>query len=193
MAITNRNRLLEKYVQVVREDGLNTNKNVNIGVAGATSSATLSVGSGGINTTGPIAGLDPIVTVTGNVTLTAAQSNSTVVLNVASGATVTLPSDAAGITYNFAVGTTVTSNSYKVIIGSTSSYFTGGINVPVAAGTAKVFYGDGSSLLSINLNGSTTGGLQGGYFTVTCLKAGLWVAQGSVEGSGTVATPFASS
>lgn len=44
MAISNRNRLLEKYVQVVRMDGLNTNKNVNIGINGAT--PTLSVAGG---------------------------------------------------------------------------------------------------------------------------------------------------
>ena len=41
MAITNRNRLLEKYVQVVRMDGLNTNKNVNIGINGSTASLSL--------------------------------------------------------------------------------------------------------------------------------------------------------
>lgn len=35
-SLTNKNRLLEKYTQVVREDGLNTNKNVNIGINGAT-------------------------------------------------------------------------------------------------------------------------------------------------------------
>lgn len=35
-SLTNKNRLLEKYVQVVREDGLNTNKNVNIGINGST-------------------------------------------------------------------------------------------------------------------------------------------------------------
>lgn len=35
-SLSNRNRLLEKYVQVVREDGLNTNKNVNIGINGST-------------------------------------------------------------------------------------------------------------------------------------------------------------
>ena len=54
MAIINKNRLVEKYLQVVRMDGLNTNKNVNIGVAAGGSTATLSVGSGGINTTGSI-------------------------------------------------------------------------------------------------------------------------------------------
>jgi hypothetical protein len=34
--LTNKSRLLEKYSQVVREDGLNTNKNVNIGINGGT-------------------------------------------------------------------------------------------------------------------------------------------------------------
>jgi hypothetical protein len=52
MAVSNRNRLLEKYVEVVRMDGLNTNKNVNIGTATPVSAATLSVGTGGITTTG---------------------------------------------------------------------------------------------------------------------------------------------
>lgn len=41
MAISNRNRLLEKYVQVVRMDGLNTNKNVNVGINGATPSLSV--------------------------------------------------------------------------------------------------------------------------------------------------------
>jgi len=54
MAITNKNRLLEKYSQVVRMDGLNTNKNVNVGIAAGGSTATLSVGAGGISTTGPL-------------------------------------------------------------------------------------------------------------------------------------------
>ena len=49
------NRLLEKYVQVVREDGINTLKSVTIGTKGAASTATLTVGSGGINTTGTLA------------------------------------------------------------------------------------------------------------------------------------------
>jgi hypothetical protein len=35
-SLSNRSRLLEKYSQVVREDGLNTNQNVNIGINGAT-------------------------------------------------------------------------------------------------------------------------------------------------------------
>lgn len=41
-SLPNRARLLEKYTQVVREDGLNTNKNVNIGINGVTASLWVS-------------------------------------------------------------------------------------------------------------------------------------------------------
>ena len=53
------NRLLEKYVQVVREDGLQTNKNVTFGVNGSTPTVTFS---------GP-AVHNGAVTLAGNVTL----------------------------------------------------------------------------------------------------------------------------
>lgn len=64
MAVTNRNRLLEKYSEVVRQDGLNTNKNVNIGVAAGGSTATLSVGSGGISSTGALTPSGGVASVT---------------------------------------------------------------------------------------------------------------------------------
>lgn len=150
--------------------------------------------NGSINATGTVNALTAIVDVTtATATLTSTQSGSAILLDRAAGSTITLPADAVGLTYTFVVATTVTSTSYKVIIATASSFFTGAINVPVAAGTAKLFYGDGSTLLSVNLNGTTTGGLQGGWFTVTCLKSGLWLAEGDIEGSGTVATPFATS
>lgn len=58
-SLSNKNRLLEKYVQVVREDGLNTNKNVNIGINGNSAalwvSGAASVG-GALNVTGAMSG-----------------------------------------------------------------------------------------------------------------------------------------
>jgi hypothetical protein len=91
MAVTNRNRLLEKYVEVVRQDGLNTNKNVNIGTAGATSSATLSVGTGGISSNGPV------------------QQNHTTTAAINATATATAAQVATGyITSTSAAGTTIT-------------------------------------------------------------------------------------
>lgn len=53
----NKNRLLEKYVQVVREDGLQTNKNVNIGINGTSAALWVSgaISSGGaFSTTGSL-------------------------------------------------------------------------------------------------------------------------------------------
>src|SRR5260221_172789 len=73
------NRLLEKYVEVVRMDGINTLKSVTIGTKGAGSTASLTVGTGGINSTGPITGgvLVPVIQsalVGATVVLTTAQS-----------------------------------------------------------------------------------------------------------------------
>lgn len=131
MATTNRNRLLEKYVEVVRQDGLNTNKNVNIGVAGAGSSATLSVGNGGISTTGSITGgvLVPVVQsalVGATVVLTAAQSGGVFQNRSTSGSpSWTLPAPTNGVeltftTANTTAGFTITSAA-AVIHAKTSA------------------------------------------------------------------------
>lgn len=135
MAVSNRNRLLEKYIEVVRMDGLNTNKNVNIGTAGAGSSATLSVGSGGINSTGTItatggtSGLtSPVVQsalVGATVALTAAQSGGTFQNRSTSGSpSWTLPTCANGLEYTFTTANTTagfTVTGAQVIHAKTSA------------------------------------------------------------------------
>lgn len=56
-SLSNRSRLLEKFIPVVRQDGLNTNKNVNIGINSATAnlwvSGAATVG-GSLTTTGAL-------------------------------------------------------------------------------------------------------------------------------------------
>lgn len=140
MAVTNRNRLLEKYVQVVREDGLNTNKNVNIGVAAGGSTATLSVGTGGVNTTGSTttvgivntgttSGLtSPVVQsalVGATVVLTAAQSGGVFQNRSTSGSpSWTLPTCANGLEYTFTTANTTagfTVTGAQVIHAKTSA------------------------------------------------------------------------
>lgn len=135
MAVTNRNRLIEKFIQVVRMDGLNTNKNVNIGVAGAGSSATLSVGSGGINTTGPLSSTGGVVGVTSpvvqsalvgaTVVLTAAQTGGTFQNRSTSGSpSWTLPTCANGLQYTFTCANTTagfTVTGAQVIHAKTSA------------------------------------------------------------------------
>jgi hypothetical protein len=135
-----------------------------------------------------------VIDATADASLTAAESGSIVLLDKAAGVTLTLPAASAGLVFTFIVVTTVTSNAYKVITKTTASEFIQGyLGVPVAAGTQKLFFADGSSDVSVNLNGTTTGGLLGGRFTAECLTTGLWQVSGQVEGSGTVATPFATS
>ncbi len=142
MAVSNRNRLLEKFIQVVRMDGLNTNKNVNIGTAGAGSTATLSVGTGGINTTGSTTtvglvntgastGLtSPLVQsalVGATVVLTAAQSGGTFQNRSTSGSpSWTLPTCANGLEYTFTCANTTagfTVTGAQVIHAKTSARY----------------------------------------------------------------------
>ena len=136
MAIINKNRLLEKYSQVVRLDGLNTNKNVNIGVAAGGSTATLSVGSGGINTTGSITGAVLVPTVQSalvgaTVVLTAAQSGSVFQNRATSGTpSWTLPTNANGLEFTFTTasttaGFTVTGGTIKAKTSATGTAITG--------------------------------------------------------------------
>ena len=133
----------------------------------------------------------PVTTPTGNVTLTVAQSGGTFLFNSASGYTFTLPTATPGLTYQFVVTTSVTSNSDKVLTTG-SAYFVGGLTVQ-GGSSATVFFGNGTSHIDISQNGSTTGGLIGSIFTVTCLTAGVWTVEGQFNGSGTQATPFATS
>jgi hypothetical protein len=54
-------------------------------------------------------------------------------------------------------------------------------------------YAPGATNDFINLNGSTTGGIAGSYIQVTALSSAVYMVQGVVVGSGSVATPFADS
>lgn len=133
------------------------------------------------------------------VTLTSAQSGSTFLFDRAAGIVVTLPTPEVGLTYNFFVSTTITSNNAKVITSSASVFLVGTISysvldaTPGATGGPKFTSANGSTHVAITQNGSTTGGIQGTYFTVTCISSTLWMITGLVVASGTIATPFATS
>lgn len=116
--LTNKNRLLEKYSQVVREDGLNTNKNVNIGINGSTPTlwvagnttvgGTLGVTGAASFTVAPTGPqLSPVsksALVGATVVLTAAQSGQTFINDSTSGSpSWTLPAAANGLKYTFVV------------------------------------------------------------------------------------------
>lgn len=188
--------LIEKYIPAVRDQGgINTNLPVTLN----TSSSTLTVGgtltvTGNTTLSGTATVKFPVIDVTAStLTLTAAQTGSVVLLDRAAGTTITLPAPSVGLWYRFVVPTSVTSNSYKIITDAGTTFVLGQLDVTVSTGTAKLFFGDGATHVSINGNGTTTGGLAGSQFDLTCITSTLWNVEGTWNGSGTVATPFATS
>lgn len=93
-SLPNRNRLLEKYSEVVRMDGLNTNKNVNIGINGATPNlwvaGNISVG-GSMNGNMPMVH-GPLAAINATATATATQVSTGYITSTSAAATtITLP------------------------------------------------------------------------------------------------------
>lgn len=127
-------------------------------------------------------------------TLTAAQSGATVLFDRAAGIVYTLPAPVVGLTFTFVYTVTVTSNAYKVITNTGTVFLKGGVTVMNnGAASGESFGADGSTIVAFSSNGTTTGGIQGGAVVLTCLSSTLWAVSGSLTGSGTVATPFATS
>lgn len=126
----------------------------------------------------------------GNTTVTAAMSGSTLLFDTAAGITFTLPAPVVGLTYTFLVTTSVTSSNHKVITSAGSVLLQGAITS--ATTTASVFESViGSSNISVTMNGTTTGGLVGTNLEFKCLSATLWNVFGTNFTSSTTATAFA--
>jgi hypothetical protein len=95
-----------------------------------------------------------------------------------------------GISYTFVV--TTASTAVKVITAA-SNFLLGGVSMSDASSAASNYIANGTSTRSINLNGSTTGGIVGTYFTITAISATQWLIQGELITSGGQSTPFATS
>lgn len=136
-----------------------------------------------------------IVTVTANTTLTKEQSGALVLLGVASGATLTLPAPQEGMYFD--VGTTVTrtSNSYKIITDAATTFLVGAVMAGDAtiATSGDVFEADGTTIVAVTMDGDTKGGFIGTTLRFACISSTKWYVDGLVIGTGTMATPFATS
>lgn len=136
-----------------------------------------------------------VVSVTANTTLEADQSGALVLLAVASGATVTLPAPVVGM--KFTIGTTVTrtSNSYKIITDAATTFLVGAVMAGDAtiATSGDVFEANGTTIVAITIDGDTKGGFIGSTIELTCISATQWYVEGLLIGTGTMATPFATS
>lgn len=129
-------------------------------------------------------------------TLNANESGSVCLFDRAAGIVYTLPTaPAPGTNFTFFVSTTITSNAAKVITGAGTELLIGSlVNVDTDTSNAVAAWtGNGSSHVAVSMNGTTTGGIQGTTLKFTALSSTRWMVEGTVQGSGTVATPFATS
>lgn len=132
-------------------------------------------------------------------TLLANESGALCYFDRAAGIVYTLPSPVVGLTFEFIVSTTVTSNAHKIITSAGTVFLIGNVLQATAATTPsandgpKLFSGNGSSHVAVSTNGSTTGGILGGYYRFRCVSATLWIVDGIATTTGVSATPFANS
>ncbi len=128
------------------------------------------------------------------------QSGALIVNNALTGAIYTLPTPVPGMWFEFFTKLACTSNEYKVITKTIASEFIvgaltafeafadideSGTTYPSVVATVNV---------SINLDGTTTGGLPGDNFILTAVSSVLWlVSAGMNIQSGAIADPWSTS
>jgi hypothetical protein len=95
-----------------------------------------------------------------------------------------------GATYSFYIPAAAT--AIKVMTPA-SNFLIGSTILSTAAGASNLYTADGSATRSVNLNGTTTGGIAGSFFTIAGVSSGVYLVQGTLIGSGSLATPFANS
>ena len=130
-------------------------------------------------------------------TLNPNESGSIVLLDKADGIVITLPTaPVAGTFYEFMVSVTLTSNVYKVITGAGTELLVGQmLGCDTDTGNATLVWPSlvATSNIAISMNKTTTGGIKGDRFIMTCLNATTWQVTGHTNNNGIVATPFATS
>lgn len=127
-------------------------------------------------------------------TLLPAESGLTALFDTASGVVYTLPAPVVGREFEFFANVTVTSNSYKIITNSASVFLIGEVFTYTTATIAGAgFAFNGSTHVACTMNGTTTGGVIGTWIRVKAISSTQWAITGMVVGSGTIATPAATS
>lgn len=93
-----------------------------------------------------------------------------------------------GCVFQIFVETTASALTIKTDL---TDRFVGSLELCPTAGGASSNFSPSATNDFINLNGTTTGGIAGTMITITALTALKWLVQGTVIGSGVLATPFA--
>lgn len=144
-----------------------------------------------LTTNTSIVSLKPIISGSGStVTLTAAQSGSTCLFDRAAGIVFTLPVPVVGMYFDFVVKTTITSNAAKVITDAGSTFIQGVLLMARASdGSSLNVFANGSSNTYISSNGTTTGGVVGGWYRLTAISTTIWQVSGIIQTIGAQSTP----
>jgi hypothetical protein len=98
-----------------------------------------------------------------------------------------------GVTYTIWVPTTIATSSLKIGTNGTDKFVGSLLSVDTDSSGAVVGFTAASTNDFINLNGGTTGGVAGTWIQIVAIAANKYMVTGVVNGSGSVATPFADS
>lgn len=98
-----------------------------------------------------------------------------------------------GVVYTIWVPTTISTSSLKIGTDGTDKYVGSVLSIDTDTSGATVGFTAGASDDFINFDGSTTGGVAGTWVQIVALAALKYMVKGTVNGSGVVATPFATS
>ncbi len=116
-----------------------------------------------------------------------------IVLSRAAGITATLPNaTGSGNRYEFIIGATVTSNAYIIKVGRAADAFNGTAILLADGGDTVVGFAAVSGTSdTLNMDGSSQGGLIGAHAIFTDIAANVWNVRYVSDASGSEATPFA--
>ena len=98
-----------------------------------------------------------------------------------------------GVVYTIWVPTTIATSSLKIGTDGTDKFVGSVISVDTDTSGATVGFTAGATNDYINLNGGTTGGVAGSFVQIVAVAANKYMVTGVLNGTGTVATPFADS
>jgi len=98
-----------------------------------------------------------------------------------------------GVVYTIWVPTTISTSSLKIGTDGTDRFVGSVLSIDTDTGGAAVGFTAGASDDFINFNGGTTGGVAGTFVQIVAVAANKYMVTGTVNGSGVVATPFATS
>ena len=98
-----------------------------------------------------------------------------------------------GVVYTIWVPTTISTSSLKIGTDGTDRFVGSVLSIDTDTSGAAVGFTAGASDDFINFNGTTTGGVAGTFVQIVAVAALKYMVSGTVNGSGVVATPFATS